>query len=104
MEQISRDNTYSLARSIAKRIVSRELSEYEGAMKIWKQIIDKLDSRCPNALWPVKSNASAIEDIKWNAAQGGASNDTLIQQCEQAIIAAARELIRSAIIQHFPSL
>lgn len=30
MEEISRDDAYSLARAIAKRIVSGELSEYEG--------------------------------------------------------------------------
>lgn len=96
MEEISRDDAYSLARAIAKRIVSGELSEYEGGMKIWKEVIDKLGSRCPDDLWPFKSNASAIEDIKWNAEQGGDSNESIIRQCEQEILVAARKFANQA--------
>ena len=92
MEEISRYDAYTLARTTAQRIVSGELSEYEGGMKIWKEVIDKLSSKCPNDLWPFKSNASAIEDIKWNAEQGGDGNKNLICQCEQEILAAARKL------------
>ena len=94
--EISRNDAYSLARVTAERIVSGELSEYAGAMKIWKEVIDKLGISCPDDLWPFKSNASAIEDIKWNIDEGGNSNDKLIQQCEQEIMAAARELTQQA--------
>lgn len=65
-------------------------------MKIWKEVIDKLGSRCPDDLWPFKSNASAIEDIKWNAEQGGDSNESIIRQCEQEILVAARKFANQA--------
>ena len=96
MEQISRDAAYSLARAIARGIVSGELSEYEGGMKIWKEVINKLGAKCPDGLWPFKSNASAIEDIKWNAEQGGDRNESLIRRCEQEILVAARKLADQA--------
>ena len=96
MEEFSRDDAYSLARATAKRIVSGELSEYEGGMKILKEVIDKLGAKCPDDLWPFKSNASAIEDIKWNAEQGGNRNESLIRQCEQEILEAARKLADQA--------
>ncbi|MDD3609287.1 MAG: hypothetical protein PHI49_06005 [Halothiobacillaceae bacterium] len=96
MEEINRDDAYALAKATAKKIVSGELSEYEGGMKIWKEVIDKLGSRCPDDLWPFKSNASAIEDIKWNVEQGGNGNESLILQCEQEIIMAARNLANQA--------
>lgn len=96
MEEISRDDAYSLARAIAKRIVFGEISEYVGGMKIWKEVIDKLNSKCPDDLWPFKSNSSAIEDIKWNAEQGGNRNGKLIRQCEQEIMAAAKQLTKQA--------
>lgn len=90
-----------LARTIAKRIVSGELSEYEGGMTIWKEVIDKFGSRCPDDLWPFKSNASAIEDIKWNAEQGGNGNESLILQCEQEILVAARKLADQALCERW---
>ena len=96
MEEISRDDAYTLARTIAKRIVFGELSEYEGGMKIWKDVIDKLGSRCPDDLWPFKSNASVIEDSIWNAEQGGSKNEKLIRQCEQEIMDAAKQLTQQA--------
>lgn len=92
MKEISRVDAYVLARTIAKRIVSGELSEYEGGMTIWKDVIDKMGPGCPDDLWSFKSNASAIEDIKWNAEQGGNGNERLIRQCEQEIFGAARKL------------
>ena len=96
MEEINRDDAYTLARTTAQRIVSGELSEYEGGMKIWKEVIDKLGTKCPDDLWPFKSNASAIEDIKSNAEQGGDGNENLIRQCEQEILVAARKLVDQA--------
>ncbi|MDD2760097.1 MAG: hypothetical protein PHH11_07370 [Methylomonas sp.] len=94
--EINTDAAYSLARAISTRIVSGDISEYEGGMKIWKEVIDKLGQKCPDDLWPFKSNSSAIEDIKWNAQQGGNSNERLINQCEQEIMAAAKRLINQA--------
>ena len=96
MEKINRDDVYTLAKTTAQRIVSGELSEYEGGMKIWKEVIDKLGTKCPDDLWQFKSSASAIEDIKWNAEQGGDGNENLIRQCEQEILVAARKLIGHA--------
>lgn len=96
MREISTDHAYALAKDTAKRIVSGELSEYDGAMIIWKEVIDKLGSRCPDDLWPFKSNASAIEDIKWNDEQSGNRNESLIRRCEQEILVAAKKLADQA--------
>lgn len=96
MEQINKGDAYSLARAIARKIVSGEISEYAGGLRIWKEVIDKLDSKSPDDLWSFKSNASAIEDIKWNADQGGNRNEKLIRQCEQEIMTAAQQLTKHA--------
>lgn len=95
-DHLSETDGYALARTIAHGIVSGERSEFEGGMAIWKEVIDKIGPRCPDDLWPFKSNASAIEDIKWNAEQGGEGNERLIRQCEQEIIAAAKKLADQA--------
>jgi hypothetical protein len=96
MDEISRDDAYSLARVIAEKIVSGEISEFAGGMRIWKEVIDRLRSACPDDLWPFKSNASAIEDIRWNAGQGGDPGEELIRQCENEIMAAAQRLTKQA--------
>ena len=41
MEELDLIKAYSLARTIAKKIVSGEISKYDGGMKIWKEVIDK---------------------------------------------------------------
>ncbi len=96
MEEINKDDAYSLARAIAREIVSGEISEYAGGLRIWKEVIDKLGPKSPDDLWSFKSNASAIEDIKWNAEQGGNRNEKLIRQCEQEIMVAAQQLKKYA--------
>jgi hypothetical protein len=96
MEELSQEDAYSLARVIAMKIMSGEISEYAGGMRIWKEVINKLGSRCPDDLWPFKSNASAIEDSIWNAEQGGSKNEKLIRQCEQEIMDAAKQLTQQA--------
>lgn len=93
-DHISEADGYALARTIAHRIVSGELAEFEGGMAIWKEVIEKIGTGCPDDLWPFKSNASAIEDIKWNAEQGGERNERLVRQCEQEIFAAAEKLAK----------
>ena len=96
MQTLKLDDAYIQATNIAEKIISGEVSVYLGSMQIWKEIIDNLQVPCPDDLWPFKSNASAIEDIKWNAEQGGQSNEALITECEQEIISAAKALVTNA--------
>jgi hypothetical protein len=93
MKTIKIDEAHLLAKEIARKIVSQELSEHMGAMKIWKEIIDYMGPKCPDSLWEFKSNASAIEDIIWNAENGGAKHDDLIRECKQEIMHAAKKLL-----------
>lgn len=92
-ERIAIDDALPQARRIAAAIVAGEIAAYEGGMRVWKEVIDRLAQRCPDQLWPFKANASAIEDTRWNAGNGGHDNPALIAQCEQEIIAAARQLL-----------
>ncbi len=94
MKKITIDNARILAKAIARQIVTKEITEYAGGMKIWKEVIDNLEGECPDDLWPFKSNASAIEDCKWYTEQGGVNMDKLIHQCEKEIMDAAKELIK----------
>lgn len=83
-----------LARELAQKILFGELDPYAGAMRIWKEVIDPMDCfRCPDDLWPFKSNASTLKDIAWNSEQGGGRPDAPIRRCEQEILAAARALV-----------
>lgn len=82
--------------AIAKQIVSGEMDAYDGAMKIWKDILNNVDERLPDDLWPFKSNASAIEDCLWNAQDGGSNHDELIAQCKAEILQAAKQLLTPA--------
>ena len=77
---------------IAEQILIGMVEPYDGAMKIWKQILDNLEERIPDDLWVFKSNASAIEDCLWNAQNGGSNNDSLIMQCKNEIIESAKQL------------
>lgn len=94
MERLTIEEARELAKVIAQQIVTKEIVEYAGGMKIWKEIIDNLDVECPDDLWPFKSNTSAIEDCKWNAEEGGTNNAKLIHKCEQEIMDAAKKLIK----------
>lgn len=82
----------SKAKLIAEQIFRGIIDPYDGAMKIWKQILDNLEEHIPDDLCPFKSNASAIEDCLWNAQNGGSNNDLLIIQCKNEIIEAAKQL------------
>jgi hypothetical protein len=62
-------------------------------MIIRKQVIDPLDAGCPEDLWPFNASAMAIEDIRWNAEQGGHRQQRLVRQCEQKILKAAGKLL-----------
>ena len=96
-------NTITEAREvailIAQQIVSGEMEPYDGAMKIWKKALDKLEARIPDDLWPFKSNASAIEDCLWNSQESGSDNDILIAQCKKEILQAAKLLVGASIIR-----
>jgi hypothetical protein len=81
------------ARLIASRIGTGEIDPYDGAMRIWKDVLAKIDTRIPDDLWPLKSNASAIEDCLWNAAESGSDCGTVIAQCRAEIVQASRGLI-----------
>lgn len=78
---------------IARQIVSGEIDSYDGAMKIWKQVLDEMKAPIPDDLWPFKSNASAIEDCLWNARDSGANHDILMAQSREEIMQAARWLV-----------
>lgn len=81
-------------KEIAARIVIGEISAYRGAMAIWKEVVDHCGGEVPGCALAFKSNASAIEDIRWNAEQdGGSENSDLIRQCEAEIMTAARFLL-----------
>lgn len=81
------------SRLIAKQIVSDEIDAFDGAMRIWKEVLNQLDSRIPDALWPFKSNASAIEDYLFNAQDSGSNHAIQIAQCKAQIIDAAKYLL-----------
>ena len=83
------------AKIIAMQIVNAEISAYDGAKHIWKEILDKLEVRIPDALWPFKSNASAIEDYLFNAQDGESNFDVQIADCKNKIIEAAKSLLLS---------
>ncbi|NOT16059.1 MAG: hypothetical protein HOP21_10930 [Methylotenera sp.] len=90
---LSQSEGIAKAKTIAQRIVNDEIGTYEGAMQIWKQILDKLEGRIPDALWSFKSNASAIEDCLWNAVDSGSNHDDLIARCKDEIKWAAKSLL-----------
>jgi hypothetical protein len=81
---------------ISQKIVDGKIEPYDGAMQIWKEILNKLDDplRLPPDLLPFKSHASVIEDCLWNAKMSPRSNhDMLIEQSKEEIIQAAAALI-----------
>jgi hypothetical protein len=83
------------AKLIAMQIVSGDLEPYKGAMMIWKQILDQLDERIPDDLWPFQSSASAIEDYLWNAKECGSNHDLEVANAKNEIMQAATLLIKS---------
>ena len=82
------------AKTISHAIVSGELSALEGGMKIWKEVVDRLEPPIPDELWVFKSNASAIEDCYTDTELWGSDHSELIQSCEQEIKNAAQNLIQ----------
>jgi hypothetical protein len=85
---------------IVKLIVSGNADAYDGAMTIWKEVLDKLDGPIPDDLWPFKSNASAIEDILWNEQDCGSRNDASVARCKSDILQAAKLLLAPSLPDH----
>lgn len=85
---------------VGKLIVSGNTDTYDGAMKIWKEVLDNLDGPIPDDLWPFKSNASAIEDILWNEQDCGSKNDACVAQCRSEILQAAKLLLAPGLPDH----
>ncbi len=79
-----------LAAGTSALIVNRSLSPFDGAMKIWKLLIDRLDD-CPEELWSFQSNASVIEDCRSNSGVLSA-----VTKANSEIVAAAKALLRTA--------
>lgn len=84
------------ARVIAARIVRGEVDAYVGATQIWKHVLNGMNERIPDDLWPFKSNASAIEDCLVDTADGGRHHEALLAQCRADIVDAARMLADNA--------
>ena len=87
MDELSIDAAYEAAAAVARTVVSSEVSPYAGGTKIWKEIVERLEPPIPDDLWSFKSNASAIEDCRWNEEQTGVSHNELIAECEKEIVA-----------------
>ena len=78
-----------LVQGAAKSIVEGELSEYEGAMKIWKEVLDVLE-KIPDELWVFKSEASLIEDCLTDLEEHDSDHTDLINASKAKIMAAAK--------------
>ena len=77
------------ASKVAEQIVSGTIDPYDGAMMIWKQILDNLNEKIPDDLWTFKSCASAIEDYLFNTKDSGANYDAQIAKEKVEIMQAA---------------
>jgi hypothetical protein len=52
-------------------------------MIIWKEILERLNQKIPDDLWPFKSNASAIEDCIADTEECGSDHTKTMQYCEK---------------------
>jgi hypothetical protein len=85
------------ARLIASRIGTGDIDPYDGAMRIWKDVLDKIDTRIPDDLWPFKANASAIEDCLWSASEARSDYGTVMARCREEIVQAAKALVAGSV-------
>ena len=86
------DEARKAVKVISRKITAGNVEPFNGAMLIWKEILDRLGDNIPEDLWIFKSNASAIEDCRFNFETGGAEHADLIGQLEAEIIEAAKSL------------
>ena len=85
-----------LSKNIAEKILSGDVSAYDGAYTIWKDILDYVDP-IPDELWSFKSNASAIEDEysfnqDYEFGRNSLDHTKLIESCISEILASAKKL------------
>lgn len=78
-----------LVRGLAESIVNGELSEYEGALKIWKEVLCALE-KIPDDLWVFKSEASLIESCMTDFEEHGSDHTALVEVSQANIMSAAK--------------
>lgn len=82
-----------LVQGVAESIVKGELSEYEGALKIWKEVLGALE-KIPDDLWVFKSEASLIEDCLTDREEHNSDHTYLINASKAKIMAAAKSVLQ----------
>jgi len=82
-----------LVQGIADSIVNGKLSEFEGALKIWKEVLDVLE-KIPDDLWVFKSEASLIESCMTDFEEHGSDHTDLINQSKANIMSAAQLILQ----------
>lgn len=87
------DAANAITHDIAESIVKGEITEYEGGRKIWKEVMDLMDDGMPDQYNIFKNSASAIDDYLEDTERNGTDHEAQIQECERAILQAARELL-----------
>jgi len=83
------DAVKGLVQGIAESIVKGELSEYEGATKIWKEVLDEIET-IPDDLWIFKSEASLIESCMTDYEEHGSGHTEMINESKIKIMSAAK--------------
>ena len=78
-----------LVRDVADSIVKGELSEYKGAMKIWKEVLVFMKP-IPDDLWVFKSEASTIESCLTDFEEHGGNHTQTINESKSKIMSAAK--------------
>ncbi len=88
-----------LALPIARRILGGEIPEYEGASRIWHQVLERFsfEEREPDVLWPCLSRASVIDDCEADAEPRRADHRDAIAECRREIPEAAANLAGTSI-------
>ena len=81
-----------LVQGVAESMMKGELSEYEGALKIWKEVLDALE-KIPDELWVFKSEASLIEDCLTDREVHNSDHTDLINASKAKIMAAAKSVL-----------
>ena len=82
-----------LVRGVAESIVKGELSEYEGAVKIWKKVLDVVE-KISDDLWVFKSEASVIESCMADFEEHGSDHTDLINESKVRIMSAAKYILQ----------
>jgi hypothetical protein len=89
------DAAQGLVRGMAKSIVNGEMSEYEGGLKIWKEVLEVME-KIPDDLWVFKSEASLIEDCMADFEEHGSDHTDLINASKAKIMSAAKWILQKS--------